>query len=693
MFTFDVRAFWKQGGFAGNYKSRLLANHAAQSLAGTRHEEVPKENFDRGATVAQGIPAQHLWCPFEDEHGGDGGSGFYVADAADNKGRSWFHCCHTNSCQQDRGNGGNGVEAWHYVKRYIELGLLTLADLRDRGFYAGGKVPDCVRVMPTIESITAAIAKLEKTSAFEDIDPILEDIAWFNDDGFTEDAVEEICERIGKPRKTVYRKAISKRTKKLGKSTRDQAEEQGEREDYNAIIDGYAKRYIVVLSGGKGYYYDTEQSAMSDALIFRDDFVFTHNKDWLEDEGGVVHPAKAFVHTPPKHAQAYLGGFIYAPPGAPIQPSAEQFNLYKPITVQPKSEGSCSLVHDLLRQVWAHGNEDEYLWALEWFYFKIRFPGARLSTSLAVRGAQGDGKTRMFELCMQDILGESLIIVADETFVLGDFNDSMAGRQLIMLDEAAFAGDRKAFDKLKSHIMSDLLRINAKHKAAFSIANYASFALVSNHKHFTCIEHDDRRYTVYNTESSWNGDNQKWEAFEHQWRNGGMERFVYEALTHDFRRLKDSNVLVVQRNVVTKEAVRQKALSRNPLEKCVVSLLIDGHLTPGASSEEGLRFWHYDKTLRIASRKLCAKARGWLTDFDERAARYDLTEDSLIAALEDFIGKTVKSRPKVKDKDGKWVQGPTLRGLIHRGLALRLAWERGKITDTEFESGGGVLPG
>ena len=115
--------------------------------------------------------------------------------------------------------------------------------------------------------------------------------------------------------------------------------------------------------------------------------------------------------------------------------------------------GSYDLLKKLLLEVWAHGDEELYRWVLEWFYDILAHPGRKCGTSIAIRGEYGDGKSIVTEQCMSTILGETqggmLLRVADQNAVLGDFNELMLCKLLVVLEEAAFSGNKQAFDRLQ----------------------------------------------------------------------------------------------------------------------------------------------------------------------------------------------------------------------------------------------------
>ena len=325
-------------------------------------------------------------------------------------------------------------------------------------------------------------------------------------------------------------------------------------------------------------------------------------------------------------------------------------------------------------------------------------PGEKVRTSIAIRGSYGDGKSIVTEKLFAPILGDLQLRVANQRLVLGDFNEAMVGKLVVTLEEAAFAGDKAAFDRLKEQVTGDRIVINPKFKAPITIDNHARMLVVSNHAHFMYIKPFDRRYTVLESTDAWNG-TQKFPAMLEQWTNGGAERFLYECKNHTFRKFDDGRQLVINTNLKTEAATRQVALSRSPLDKCVVGFLLSGNFRsfrtgePLLLGEDGgvigndVQLWKMDQPLELPSHTLEAGVVQWVREYDAQAARF-LTLNTIVAAFEECLGKdTVGARrPKSARSEGERKQLPTSRTFPKRQDAIVTAWRRGMITDLEFDS-------
>ena len=260
----------------------------------------------------------------------------------------------------------------------------------------------------------------------------------------------------------------------------------------------YVRDFAILNTGGKGVVMSLHEPDLSKALMPRDDFEFLHRNEWIETisaDGKIntVYPAKEFLRKPPKATQVYHGGLVFKPSGTV---AADEYNLYRGMLIEPDESGSCELFKKLIRDVWVQGDDTAYQWVLEWFMHIIAHPGAKVSTSIAIRGEYGDGKSIVTEKLMRTILGDMLLRVANQKLILGDFNEAAIGKLLITLEEAAFAGDKAAFDRLKEQITGDKVVINPKFKAPVVVDNYARMLIVSNHAHFLHLKPGDRRYVV-----------------------------------------------------------------------------------------------------------------------------------------------------------------------------------------------------
>ena len=137
---------------------------------------------------------------------------------------------------------------------------------------------------------------------------------------------------------------------------------------------------------------------------------------------------------------------------------------------------------------------------------------------IAIRGGYGDGKSIVFEKLLGSILGDMMLRVANHRMILGDFNEALIGKLVTVLEEAAFAGDKAAFDKMKKSITGEKVLINPKFKAPITIDNFSRLVVISNHDHFLHIKPGDRRYTVLESSPAWQG-TEKFQQLLDQWIN------------------------------------------------------------------------------------------------------------------------------------------------------------------------------
>jgi hypothetical protein len=147
----------------------------------------------------------------------------------------------------------------------------------------------------------------------------------------------------------------------------------------------YVCQFAIINTGGKGVVLNLAQADLSKALMPRDDFEFLYRKDWFEvdTEGGrkTIYPAKCFLQKPPKSAQVYHDGLVFKPSGTV---GAGEHNLYQGMLIDPDPSGSCALVHELIRDVWANGDDDTAQWVLEYLMHIIARPRDKPGTSIAV---------------------------------------------------------------------------------------------------------------------------------------------------------------------------------------------------------------------------------------------------------------------------------------------------------------------
>ena len=137
-----------------------------------------------------------------------------------------------------------------------------------------------------------------------------------------------------------------------------------------------------------------------------------------------------------------------------------------------------------------------YQWVVMWLAHIVQHPTRLAGTALALRGAQGAGKSLVGEV-MGTILGPQLHAkVSRPDELTGRFNAHQKGRLLLQVEEGFWAGDKKAEGALKHMITSDKVRIEPKFVDSFEIPNYGRLLVTSNKDWVVPAGLGERRFAV-----------------------------------------------------------------------------------------------------------------------------------------------------------------------------------------------------
>lgn len=459
----------------------------------------------------------------------------------------------------------------------------------------------------------------------------------------------------------------------------------------------YDEQFAIINTGGKALVLNVFEPNLSQALMGQEDFKKLYKDDHTTtvDENGksftTYHAEEWLRHPEEGKTNFFRKGMVFQPPSSKNKNvSPEAYNLFSGFYVEADPSGCYDLLKDLFNDVWVQGNAELQEWVLEWFMHPLKFPGDKVDTALAIRGHVGDGKSIVTEKLMAPIYGEMLLRVANQNLILGDYNEAMAGKLMVALEEAAFAGDRKAFNKMKEVITGDTILINPKHKAPITLDNFTRLLVISNQPHFLDIETSDRRYTILNSRSKWS--ETKFEALLDQWENGGAARFVHDAMNHEFRTLPNSQRLVISRKIETEHGVGQRAESRGPLERFLVSFLLRGDYSAAADfayrsigpdqKDDFPEVWKLDKELTLTGPLIEDSVAQFFQTKARAKVEHVPSLKMILSRMETFYGPIRKQRRST----GGGKRAPTEYVLPQRSEALIYARKNDLISIEELES-------
>lgn len=177
---------------------------------------------------------------------------------------------------------------------------------------------------------------------------------------------------------------------------------------------------------------------------------------------------------------------------SPLPTSPTTLNFWVGPTVQP-APGCWVVLRDYLRDVICDGNAEAYDYLVNYMAHMIQKPEEKPGVMVVLLGGQGTGKGVFFSL-LRSIWQRTTLLISDVDQVCGKFNAVLERNFIVCMDEALFAGDRRAIDRLKSMVTEPFIHIEQKYQPSRSIDSVHRFFAASNHEHFANVERDDRRF-------------------------------------------------------------------------------------------------------------------------------------------------------------------------------------------------------
>lgn len=130
-----------------------------------------------------------------------------------------------------------------------------------------------------------------------------------------------------------------------------------------------------------------------------------------------------------------------------------------------------------------------------WLAHSIRKPEKRIIATPVLRSEHGVGKGFLAETLLSNLIGRSSVAVCGLKDVVGDFNDVIAGKTLLLIDEV-YKSKKTTTDALKSFQGNATIPLHRKHKPTITIDNYINFIITSNDYVPLMLERGDRRFWI-----------------------------------------------------------------------------------------------------------------------------------------------------------------------------------------------------
>ena len=222
-------------------------------------------------------------------------------------------------------------------------------------------------------------------------------------------------------------------------------------------------------------------------------------------------------------------------PGAACGP--DEFNFWSGFAIDPiEGEDKIQRLLDHLKTAVCNGDQNKFDYLIRLHAWKIQHPDQSPEVSMLLNTTgEGSGKS-LLAVVMKKIFGRHALIVDDIKLLLGDFDGHLEHCCYIAVEEALFAGDMRACDKLKARVTSPVLTLNAKFRQARSVPNLLFATFLSNHGHVVQAGKGARRYFILEGSEERMGDTQHFNAIFNDLENGGYGQFLNCMLNSDLKK-------------------------------------------------------------------------------------------------------------------------------------------------------------
>lgn len=194
-------------------------------------------------------------------------------------------------------------------------------------------------------------------------------------------------------------------------------------------------------------------------------------------------------------------------------------NLYRPSPAK-SIEGDCSIFEEFIEQLIPDKTDRGHV--LRWIATLIAIPSTRMKWGLLLMSeAQGTGKTTLGALVSRAIGQHNSSFPSENAITNSDFNDWIAEKRLVVVNEIYSGHSWKAYNRLKTYVSDEFITVNIKFEKAYTIPNWSHYMLFSNDKGALKIDQQDRRWLVPTvTEEIW--PTEKFDELYNWSQNGGI---------------------------------------------------------------------------------------------------------------------------------------------------------------------------
>lgn len=205
-------------------------------------------------------------------------------------------------------------------------------------------------------------------------------------------------------------------------------------------------------------------------------------------------------------------------------------NLFDGFKMKPGAAGQDGCKRILKHLGKLCGNrEDEYRWLLRWIAYPLQNPGAKMATSVVMFGAEGPGKSLVWEKVVKRIYGEYGVTIG-QAQLESQFTGWQSRKLFALAEEVVSRAEMRHYKGLLKHLVTgETLQINEKMQSLREEHNHLNFVFLSNSTVPLELDDGDRRYLVLYVDQV--PPKEYFTELVHEIESGGIEAFYQYMLT------------------------------------------------------------------------------------------------------------------------------------------------------------------
>lgn len=232
--------------------------------------------------------------------------------------------------------------------------------------------------------------------------------------------------------------------------------------------------------------------------------------------------------------------FHPSPPGEDDAPEGV-YNRWQGFAYEPKKGKSCEkLIAHIFNNICSE-NAELFDWVIAFFAKIVQRPRERVGVALVLRGKQGCGKSKVFEI-FGKLLGPHHKVADSARYLTGQFNAHMEDCLLLQIDEGFWAGDKEALGRLKGLITSSQQMIEGKGRDPVLMDNYVHLGMTSNEIWVVPAGMEERRFCVLDVSDAEMQNAEYFAAIDAEAENGGYEAFLQYLMDFDLKKVNLRNI-------------------------------------------------------------------------------------------------------------------------------------------------------